>query len=93
MKIKDTDLFCHYEGLRVRTEENDEITIYDRKTDQIHTLNSSATYIFRLIKDVGEISKIFERYKNKYDITSEKSKADVVSVVQKLIKLHLIRKM
>jgi hypothetical protein len=92
MKINDADIFYHSKGLRIRNEEFNEITIYDRNTDQIYELNSTAAYIFRIIAEVGEISKIIETYKNEYNISFEKSKTDVISVVQKLVKLHIIKK-
>ena len=92
MKIKDSDVFFHSEGLRVREEENNEITIYDRNSEQIHELNSSAAEIFRSIGESGEILKIIEQYKRKYNLTPEKSRADITSTVQKFLKLHLIKK-
>jgi hypothetical protein len=92
MMPKENEIYCRHKNLKIRAEDNDEITIYNPDSGQIHELNTSATFIFRQLTEENKISHIIEKYKLEYDLEFERSKFDVMSAIRFFNKLKLIEK-
>jgi hypothetical protein len=85
-----TDIFSWQIGLKIREEESDEITIYDPRSGQVHELNKSAAFIFRLLTGTDSVYDIIEKYKIQYTLDFKKSKSDVISIIKLFYKLNLL---
>ena len=79
-------------GLKIREEYNNEITIYDSKSGQIHELNESAAFILRLIIGTNAMHDIINKYSIQYTLPSKLSESDVISTLELLIKLNILTK-
>lgn len=86
------DVFSLQKGLKIREEDNDEITIYDSRSGQIHELNETAAFILKLIIGTNTIHDTIEQYTIQYSLNSKKSELDVISTLNSFYKLNIIKK-
>jgi len=47
---------------------DDDVMLFDEKTDKIHTLNSSATFIWECMRTPSSIEQIEERVRDVFDV-------------------------
>ncbi len=65
---------------------DDSFTIYDPNDDKLVSLNLSASLIFEWILNNLSESEMIERYIQIYNISKEKAKEDIESVINELKK-------
>lgn len=92
MTLYMTDVLSLQKGLKIREEYNNEITIYDSRSGQIHELNESAAFILRLIMETNTIHDITKKYNIQYSLDSKMGESDVTSTLESLIELNVLGK-
>ncbi len=65
---------------------DDSFTIYDPEEDKLLSLNLSASLIFEWILNNLSENEMIERYVQIYDVSYEKAKEDIESVINELKK-------
>ena len=92
MTLYMTDVLSLQKGLKIREEYNNEITIYDSRSGQIHELNESAAFILRLIMETDTIHDIIKKYNIQYSLDSKMGESDVTLTLELLIELNVLGK-
>ena len=92
MTLYMTDVLSLQKGLKIREEYNNEITIYDSRSGQIHELNESAAFILRLIMETNTIHDTINKYKIQYSLDSKMGESDVTLTLELLIELNVLGK-
>ncbi len=67
-----------------------ETVILNRATDQIHTLNSTASLIWDMIEKQSDIDAIIEKLTDSYSINADVAASDLNLILQEFAKLELI---
>ena len=68
-----------------------ETVILNRSSDQIHTLNSTASVIWEMIESETSSDEMISKLTDSFDISSETASADLDAILEELIKLELIK--
>lgn len=76
-------------GLNVRTIEG-ETVVLNRETDQIHTLNPTASLIWEMLEKQSDMDAIIEKLTSSYSISADTAATDLNKMLQELIQLRLI---
>jgi methyltransferase-like protein len=75
--------------LNIRTVDQ-EIVIVDKDSGEVHQLNQTASYIWKLFDGNTSIDQAKELVANDFNIGLEQASADVVAVVEQLKSLNLL---
>lgn len=78
------------ENLTVQTVD-DEILILDLESNQIHQLNSSASFVWALCDGALSLEQLAEIYAEHYEIAPEAARADVKQVTAQLCEMGLLK--
>jgi hypothetical protein len=78
------------ENLTVQTVD-DEILILDLESNQIHQLNTSASFIWSLCDGEVSMEQLAEIYAEHYEVEAETAKADVQQVTDQLCEMGLLK--
>jgi hypothetical protein len=71
-------------------EVNGEVLVLDSESDQIHQLNSTASFIWRNLKDGASASETARRLAEQFDVDENMALADVEDILGKLRALGVI---
>ena len=64
--------------------------IFDTKRVRVHTLNETASLIWRLINKKYSLKQIIKEICNKYNVTEKKSRKDVTEFLEKYIRKNMV---
>jgi hypothetical protein len=76
-------------GILVR-EVGGEVLLLDTESDQIHQLNSTASFVWRNLKEGASASEIARRVAEQFDVDEHIALADVEDILGKLGALGVI---
>lgn len=77
------------EGLTVQSID-DETLILDLKSDHIHQLNTTASFIWGMVDEMSSIEQVIEKYAFHFDVGIETARADVGKVLDQLCDVGLV---
>lgn len=70
---------------------DEEILILDLESNQIHQLNSSASFIWGLCDGDVSVDQLTEIYAEHYEVEPETARADVKQVTEQLCEIGLLK--
>ncbi len=79
-------------SVKVRTNQNDTILIFDPDRDFFHEFNGTASEMFLLLKDGKTVEEIVAALVNKYEVDSSTVEKELQSFINKLDKLGVLEK-
>lgn len=68
-----------------------ETVILNRSTDQIHTLNTTASFIWNMLEQQSDFDSIMKQLTESYEITLDAASTDLQSILNELSELNLIK--
>ncbi len=78
------------DGALVFREVNGEILALDNRSNQIHQLNSTASFIWRLCRDGVDEHETAVAFAAVFEVDDETARGDVADTVQRLRMLNLV---
>ena len=78
--------------VKVRTNQNDTILIFDPDRDFFHEFNGTASEMFLLLKDGKSEVEIIEALTQKYEIDKKEVEVELENFIKKLVKMGVIEK-
>lgn len=79
-------------SVKVRTNQNDTILIFDPDRDFFHEFNGTASEMFLLLKDGKTIEEIVAVLVSKYEVDSSTVEKELQNFIGKLDKLGVLEK-
>ena len=67
------------------------VTIFKDDVNALHILNKTAAHIWEMCSDNNDPDKITTSLCERFDVTVEEAKADVLDTIHKLVELNLLK--
>jgi len=68
-----------------------ETVILNRSTNQIHTLNPTASFIWNMLEQQSDLDSIVKQLTESYEITLDAANSDLHVILNELSELNLIK--
>lgn len=69
---------------------DDETLILDLKSDHIHQLNSTASFIWAMVDEMSSVEQLIEEFASHFDVEIDTARSDVGKVLGQLCDVGLI---
>jgi len=68
-----------------------ETVILDRSTNQIHTLNTTASFIWNMLEQQSDLDSIAKQLTESFEITLDAANSDLHVILEALSELNLLK--